>query len=190
VEDAGGLPDRRLRSGGRRVRGERRLALRGGPRAHHAAFAQGLASPADAMKEALRLTAAVAVVVLAAVVFARLQAGKGYALQPGTPAPDFHLPLLAGGESGLSAYRGRPVLLNFWATWCPPCVDEMPSLQRLHKILEPEGLVVLSVSVDESGAALSRFVSEHGVTFPVLRDPGGRGAAASYHTTGYPETFL
>jgi peroxiredoxin len=141
------------------------------------------------MKETLRLAAAVGVVVLAALLFVRLQAGKGYALQPGAAAPDFRLAALAGGEIGLSAYRGRPVLLNFWATWCPPCVDEMPSLQRLHTALAADGLVLLSVSVDEDGATLQRFVSEHGLTFPVLRDPGGRRAANAYRTTGYPETF-
>jgi peroxiredoxin len=66
----------------------------------------------------------------------------------------------------------------------------MPSLERLHRALAGEGLVVLGISVDEDEAALRRFVSEHGVSFPVLRDPGGRVAAGLYHATGYPETFV
>jgi cytochrome c biogenesis protein CcmG, thiol:disulfide interchange protein DsbE len=82
------------------------------------------------------------------------------------------------------------VVVNFWATWCPPCVEEMPSLETLHRTLGPEGLVVIGVSVDEDEAALRAFVQKIGVTFPTLRDPGGRGPAAAYKTTGYPETYV
>ncbi len=142
------------------------------------------------MKEAARLLAAVFVVVAVAVAFARLQESKGYALKPGVPAPPFRLPNLSGGDADLASFGGRLVLVNFWATWCPPCVDEMPSLERLHRALGKDGLVVLGVSVDEDEAALKRFVAERGITFSVLRDPGGRRAAQAYHTTGYPETFV
>jgi peroxiredoxin len=106
------------------------------------------------------------------------------------PAPVFRLPALAGGDVDLASFRGRLVLVNFWATWCPPCVDEMPSLERLHRALGKDGLVVLGVSADEDEAPLKQFVAERGITFTVLRDPGGRSAAQAYHTTGYPETFV
>lgn len=143
------------------------------------------------MRDAVKLLLVVAVVAAIAIGFVSLQETKGYALRAGSAAPTFRLPSLAGGEVELASFRGRLVVLNLWATWCPPCVEELPSLEKLHRALGPEGLVVLSVSADEDEAVLRRFVSEHGVTFPVLRDPGGRlVAAALYHATGYPETHV
>jgi peroxiredoxin len=142
------------------------------------------------VRAAIKPLLVIAVALAAALGFSSLQEHKGYALQPGRVAPSFRLPSLAGGEVELASFRGKIVVVNFWATWCPPCVEEMPSLERLHRALGNEGLVVLSVSGDEDVGALRRFVSEHGVSFPVLRDPGGRLAAEAYHTTGYPETFV
>jgi len=142
------------------------------------------------MREGIRLVLVGAAVVAVAFGYVHLLENKGYGLKPGTPAPPFKLPALAGGEVELGALKGRLRVVNFWATWCAPCVEEMPSLERLHRALAGEGLVVLGISVDEDETALRRFVSEHGVTFPVLRDPGGRVAAGLYHATGYPETFV
>jgi peroxiredoxin len=142
------------------------------------------------VRAAIKPLLVIAVAIAAALGFASLQEKKGYALQSGSLAPSFRLPALGGGEVDLAAFRGKIVVVNFWATWCPPCVEEMPSLERLHRALGNEGLVVLSISGDEDESALRRFVSEHGVSFPVLRDPGGRLAASSYRTTGYPETFV
>ena len=142
------------------------------------------------MKDALRAAVLVAVAAVAAVAFVRLREDKGYALKTGGTAPGFRLPALAGGDTELASLRGRWVLVNFWATWCPPCVQEMPSLERLHRTLGPAGLVVLGVSADEDEGALRRFLAQNPVSFPVLRDPGGRLAASAYRTTGYPETFL
>jgi peroxiredoxin len=142
------------------------------------------------MKNALRTGLVVAAVVAAAFGYAHLAGKKGYALKPGTEAPAFRLPTLAGGEVDLASQRGKVVVLNFWATWCPPCVEEMPSLERLHRALGPEGLAVVTVSADEDEAALRAFVTRRGLTLPVLADPGGRVAAGAFRTTGYPETFL
>jgi cytochrome c biogenesis protein CcmG, thiol:disulfide interchange protein DsbE len=142
------------------------------------------------MKSALRTAAIVAAVVATGFGYARLAEEKGYALRPGTAAPGFRLPSLEGGEVDLAAYRGKVVLLNFWATWCPPCVAEMPSLERLHRDLGPEGLAVLTVSADDDIAELRGFVKRHGLTLPVLLDPDGRNAGRAYRTTGYPETFV
>jgi peroxiredoxin len=142
------------------------------------------------VKELLKYALVVALVAGAGFTFVRLQEGKGYALKKGTAAPTFRLPTLSGGDVDLASFRGRLVVVNFWATWCPPCVEEMPSLERLHRKLAPEGLVLLSVSADEDEPTLRRFVAAHGLTFPVLRDPGGAGPAQAYHTTGYPETFV
>jgi peroxiredoxin len=135
------------------------------------------------MRSALRTVGTVVVVVGLAFAYVQLAENKGYV------APAFRLPSLAGTDVDLASFRGRVVVLNFWATWCPPCVQEMPSLERLHRVLGPEGLVVLTVSADEDRAELARFVKQNALTLPVLSDPGGRVAVSRYHTTGYPETF-
>ena len=142
------------------------------------------------MRNALRTAGIVAVAVAAAFAYVHLAENKGYALKAGSEAPGFRLPSLAGGEVDLASQRGKVVVLNFWATWCPPCVAEMPSLERLHRALSPEGVFVVTVSTDEDETELQRFVAEHSLTLPVLKDPGGRVAAREYRTTGYPETFV
>ena len=142
------------------------------------------------MRNALRTIGIVVVVVAAAFGYVRLAENKGYALKGGGAAPPFRLPSLAGGEMDIASQRGKIVVLNFWATWCPPCVAEMPSLERLHRALSSEGLSVITISTDEDEAELRQFLSARGLTLPVLRDPGGRVVASAYRTTGYPETFV
>jgi len=144
----------------------------------------------NGMKSALRIAGVVVVVVVVAFGYVHLAENKGYALKRGSEAPGFRLTSLSGEAVDLAGQRGKVVVLNFWATWCPPCVAEMPSLERLHRALGPEGLSVVTVSTDEDEAELRRFVSARALTLPVLRDPGGRVAAGAYHTTGYPETFV
>ncbi len=105
-------------------------------------------------------------------------------------APDFSLPDLQGQSHTLSAYRGKVVFLNLWATWCPPCREEMPSMDRLYRRFADAGLVMLAVSQDEgSRAGVESFVRGLGLSFPVLLDPEGR-LPGRYGVTGYPETFL
>jgi peroxiredoxin len=105
-------------------------------------------------------------------------------------APDFAVPDLDGQAVRLSAYRGRVVLVNLWATWCPPCREEMPSMERLHQRLKDKGFVLLAVSEDEGGAAGVRaFVEQMKVTFPVLLDPDGE-VGRKYEVWGFPESFL
>jgi peroxiredoxin len=142
------------------------------------------------VKDVLKLAALVVAVLAASFAFVALQQEKGYGLAEGAPAPPLRLTSLQGEEVDRESHRGRVILVNFWATWCPPCVEEMPSLERLHRTLGAEGLVVLGVSVDEDGRALQDFVKRARVTFPILRDPGGRKAAAAWRTTGWPETFV
>ena len=142
------------------------------------------------MREAFKYLAVLLVVTAASVGFVQLHEGKGYGLKTGQPAPGFRLPTLSGGEVDLAGLRGKILVVNYWATSCPPCVEEMPSLERLHQALAPEGLVVLGVSADEDEAALRQFVEKHAIRFPVLRDPGGRAFGQAYRTTGYPETFV
>lgn len=105
-------------------------------------------------------------------------------------APDFTLPDLRGQSHTLSAYRGKVVFLNLWATWCPPCRDEMPSMEKLHRRFADQGLVMLAVSQDEGPrAGVESFVRGLGLSFPILLDPEGR-LPGRYGVTGYPETFL
>jgi cytochrome c biogenesis protein CcmG, thiol:disulfide interchange protein DsbE len=107
----------------------------------------------------------------------------------GTPAPELRLTTLDGGTLDLAAYRGRPVLLNFWATWCGPCVREFPLLRRTLDQRRAQGLVVLGVLVNDKAASARRFVREHGGTWPVGIDQGAK-AAGAFKAIGLPETVF
>jgi peroxiredoxin len=89
----------------------------------------------------------------------------------GTPAPDFRLKDLDGNAVSLSEYRGKVVLLNFWATWCGPCRVEMPAMEALYRSMKSKGLEILAVSVDQEGTAVTRpFQESMGLSFPILHD--------------------
>ncbi len=107
----------------------------------------------------------------------------------GHAAPDFRLPLLDGAEQSLSALRGRVVLLNFWATWCKPCEDEMPAMQRLYDALAGTGFELLAISVDEGDDEVRAFRDRLALRFPILRDPEKK-AATAYQTFRFPESWL
>lgn len=108
----------------------------------------------------------------------------------GYPAPDFRLPDLSGRYHSLSDLRGKIVFLNVWATWCPPCREEMPSMEKLHRSLAGTDFVMLAISEDAQGRdAVEPFVRQLGLTFPVLLDPEGF-IPKRYGVTGYPETFI
>ena len=92
--------------------------------------------------------------------------------------PALLLPSWDGPPTSLQALRGRPLLLNFWASWCLPCRTEMPSLELLATRHEAEGLEVLSVNFRETDGAVRRFVEQSGITLPVLRDHDGAAAQA------------
>jgi len=108
----------------------------------------------------------------------------------GFPAPDFTLRDLNGRSYRLSALRGKVVFLNIWATWCPPCRMEMPSMELLHRRLQGRDFIMLAVSEDEGErTGVRAFVDEMKLTFPVLLDPEGK-LPPRYGVTGYPETFV
>jgi peroxiredoxin len=105
----------------------------------------------------------------------------------GKEAPDFQLKDASGKVWSLKALRGRPVLLNFWATWCPPCVEEIPGMEELARRVGDRA-VVLAVSVDEDWDTVKRFFPR-GTSLSVLLDTS-KNVPKSYGTEKYPETFL
>ena len=108
----------------------------------------------------------------------------------GSPAPDFSLPRLGSSEPlRLADLRGRVVLVNFWATWCRPCEEEMPAMQRLYEALAGTGFEILAISVDEDPALVESFRDRLGLTFPILLDPEQR-VAHRWQTYRFPETLL
>ena len=107
----------------------------------------------------------------------------------GNPAPDFSLSGPAG-DTRLSALKGNLVLVHFWATWCPPCREELPSLAKLNGQMAGKPFRLLAISVDKDGnAAVQKLLGQVGITLPVLLDPSSE-VAKQYGITGVPETFI
>ena len=120
-----------------------------------------------------------------------LQSSKYEPLTVGKVAPDFQLPDLAEQEVRLSDYRGKVVFLNFWATWCKPCKEEMPSMEVLYREFKDDGLVVLAVSIDRVTTKddIPPFVKSMDLSFPVLVDSWGQ-TDKRYKLMGVPETYI
>jgi len=134
-----------------------------------------------------RRTLALLALPLALGVTAPAQAGLHSPWPRNRPTPPLTLPQSNGTPRSLVALRGRPVLLNFWASWCEPCRAEMPSLELLAARHEADGLVVLAVNHRETDGAVERFVSQTGLGLPVLRDRDG-AAALAFGVRVYPTT--
>ncbi len=120
-----------------------------------------------------------------------LQSSKYEPLTVGKVAPDFELPDLTEQEVRLSDYRGKVVFLNFWATWCKPCKEEMPSMEVLYREFKDDGLVVLAVSIDRVTTKddIPPFVKSMDLSFPVLVDSWGQ-TDKRYKLMGVPETYI
>ncbi len=135
------------------------------------------------------LAAALGVIVL----FAMPSYRQGEASIAGTTARDFTLEI-SGKPEHLTDLRGKVVILNFWATWCPPCVEETPALNHLQKYIEARNGVILGVAADENPAAYEKFLRDQGVVFRTYRDPATKEnhspIAQSYGTSMYPETYV
>jgi peroxiredoxin len=111
-------------------------------------------------------------------------------LEVGDKAPDIRLKGAFGGEGKLSDYRGKVVLLNFWATWCNPCVKEMPSLQVLYSYFEGEDFEIVAVAMDQEGASVVQdFAAAYKLEFALVTD-AEKTSEDLYHLTGLPETYL
>jgi len=106
-----------------------------------------------------------------------------------TDPSDFTLPLLGGGSAALSSYRGKVVILNFWATWCPPCRAEMPSMETLYQRFNAQGLEILAVDIGESASTVQQFVRSAAYTFPVLLDSANR-VSSIYGIKAIPTTYI
>jgi thiol-disulfide isomerase/thioredoxin len=111
------------------------------------------------------------------------------ALKEGTRSIDFELKDLSGKKVSLSSLKGKVVFLNFWATWCPPCRAEMPSMERLYKRFKDKGLVILAVNLREEAKTVRKFVAANKLSFPVLLDTDGR-IGAIYGAHNIPTSYL
>ncbi|HEX9617521.1 MAG TPA: TlpA disulfide reductase family protein [Anaerolineales bacterium] len=117
--------------------------------------------------------------------------GRIPAPRPGFLAPDFRLQTLEGETAGLADLAGRPVLINLWASWCPPCRAEMPAMQRVYEDFKGQGFEILAVNAtDQDNLPSARaFVDSLGLTFPILLDPSGEVSAA-YELRALPTSFF
>ncbi len=105
------------------------------------------------------------------------------------PAPDFTLQTLDGESVSLSDYRGKLVMINFWASWCPPCNSEMPDLQSYYEKHKDEDFIILGVNYEDSPDKVQAFVEKYGVTFPILLDSEGQ-VANLFGIQGLPTSFF
>ena len=104
-------------------------------------------------------------------------------------AEDFTLGLAGGGSFRLGEQRGQVVLINFWATWCPPCREEMPALERLYRQHKEQGLVLVAISIDSDPAVVSPYVKASKLTFPIALDPKAE-VANKYGVRALPSSFV
>ncbi len=144
------------------------------------------------MKKQWAIVAIIVVVLTGGAVLGVRLAPEIFPVEVGSRAPMFHAVNLATGDStSLDAYRGKVVLLNIWATWCDPCRDEMPSIERLHRAFSADtNFRIVSVSIDEADPDVVReFQRAYGLTFEILQDRS-RVIERIYQTTGVPETFV
>jgi len=140
---------------------------------------------------AVTLAAGLLWTVLSAVPQGAIAEGPTAAPREGFTAPDFRLTLLGGGEIALSDLRGKVVIVNLWASWCPPCRAEMPALQEVYEAYRDRGLEILAVNTtyQDSQAAAARFVQEYGLSFPVALDQTGE-VSRSYLLRALPTSFF
>jgi len=111
--------------------------------------------------------------------------------QVGFSAPDFTLPTLDGEEYTLSNLKGNAVLINLWATWCPPCRAEMPAIEKMYREYKDDGLIVLAVDMtyQDDASKVAPFIQEYGLTFPVLLDTTGV-AGEAYQLRSLPSSYF
>lgn len=119
----------------------------------------------------------------------KLGSAGGPAPKVGEPAPDFTLPDVDGNVVRLSDFRGKTVVMNFWATWCPPCRKEFPELVELYDTNKDSGLVVLGINLQEPPDQVRKFAEKYGATFPIVIDLDA-DVAGQYRLLGLPMTWF
>ena len=132
------------------------------------------------------------IILIISITVALMMAGCGGATtgpEVGNKAPDFNLQTIDGQSLGLSDFHGRPVMVSFWATWCGPCMDEMPYIQAVYDGHSDEELVVFTINIRESAEAARAVVNREGLTFPVLIDSQAM-VAEQYQVQFIPMTFF
>jgi len=115
--------------------------------------------------------------------------GIVHAADAGGPAPAFTLAALTGQTAALSQYKGQVVMVNFWATWCGPCQQEMPLLDQMYKKYKMAGFTLIGVSVDKDAAPVKDLMARKPVSFPVLLDPANQVSKA-YHVDEMPSSVI
>lgn len=110
-------------------------------------------------------------------------------VEAGDSAPKFSITTESGNRITNSEFGGRLLVLNFWATWCPPCIEEMPSLNEFARTMQPQGVVVLGVSIDRNEKAYKTFLERNQLALQVARDPE-ENISSSYGTFKWPETYV
>lgn len=128
-------------------------------------------------------------VLLAGFVYAIHDAFEQHIVQAGEKAPSFQVTTESGQKISNNNFGGKLLVLNFWATWCPPCVEEMPSLNQFAEAMAPSGVVVLGVSIDKNENAYKRFVQQSRLAFQTTRDPQ-EDISSRYGTFKWPETYV
>ncbi len=112
-----------------------------------------------------------------------------FAADAGGPAPAFTLEALSGGQAALSQYQGQVVMVNFWATWCGPCQQEMPLLDQMYKKFKPVGFTLIGVNVDKDAPPVKDLLARKPVSFPVLLDPTN-AVSKAYHLDEMPSSVI
>jgi len=135
------------------------------------------------------LTAILVTIVTTGLLIIGCTAGSEPTATVGKAAPDFELQNLDGQSISLSDLKGKPVLVNFWATWCTPCVSEMPYIQEIHEDWSDRGLMVLAINMGESSSKVEQFLQKHNLSLPVLLDTK-QVVARRYGIRAIPTTFF
>lgn len=141
------------------------------------------------MSKTNAVKAGILAVILGGTIYFAVRLRQPRPLAIGDRAPEFSVPALPSGSLDLKNYLGQVVVLNLWATWCPPCVEETPSLEEFAERMRYRGVIVLSISVDSDQQALQDFIQKYHLSYPVGRDPD-RSLSARFGTTLFPETYI